>query len=362
MFAFRGCHLSRFLARFAKPLACWTGCLLILSLLFVGPPSATPPSGAKDKGAGNAEAARHSKEQIRPRVPMLGHTDAWKRLPQVEQGGGQNLPSWARVLAATLPHTTAAMLELDFRNRTRSPLGPKLRGQLRWVAAHTNGCRYSEAYAAADLRRAGMDDAAIGQLAGDLRTLPDDTRMVVQFARKLTRDGRSVTDDEVTHLVARYGERQVVAMVLLLAYASFQDRLILALDLPLGSDEPLPPVDVRFVPRPLCASRASPPRKSPQGVAAGASVSRPADTDWPKLDFEDIQKQMAAQRDHRCRISVPGDNPDAPRWGLVCRAYQPELANAWSACVHAFGDEANQDPIFEQSVFWIVTRTVRCFY
>lgn len=207
-----------------------------------------------------------------------------------------------------------------------------------------------------------MDDASITQLAGDLETLPDDTRTVVQFARKLNRDGSSVTDAEVAQLLARYGERQVVAMVLLLAYASFQDRLILALGLPLDSGEPLPPVEVRFVPRPLGASRAAPPRKSPQRVAAGMLASRPADPEWLNLDFDGIQIQLAGQRDRRCRISLPGDNPDAPRWGLVCRTYQPELADAWSACVHAFGDEANQDPIFEESVFWVVTRAVRCFY
>jgi len=298
---------------------------------------------------------------VRPRIPTLGHTETWKRLPHAERGAGQPLPAWARALAATLPHTTAAMLELDFRHRARSPLEPRLRGQLRWVAAHVNGCRYSEAFAAADLRRAGMDDASIRQLAGDLGTLPADTRAAMRFARKLTRDGSSVTDAEVAQLISWYGERQVVAMVLLTAYASFQDRLILALGLALDSGEPLPAVDVRFVRTPLGASRSAPPRKQPQRTAA-ASASRPADAEWLELDFDGIQKQLAGERKRSCRIALSGDNPEAPRWGLVCRTYQPELADAWSACAHAFGDEANQDPLFEENVFWIVTRTVRCFY
>jgi alkylhydroperoxidase family enzyme len=319
----------------------------------------TPPHCAPVQ---HTESRSAEREGVRPRIAVLGHTETWQRLPVVVHGGGELLPSWARVFAATLPRTTAAMLELDFLHRARSPLEPKLRGQLRWIAAHANGCRYSEEYAAADLRRAGMDEAALRQLAGDLNAFPPDTRATLRFADKLTRDGNSVTDGEVERLIALHGERQVVAMVLLLAYATFQDRLILALGLTLDRNEPLPPVAVRFARLPLGASRMAPPRQAPPRAAETASPTRIADRDWLTLDFADIQNQLAGQRSRRCRIYLPGDNPDAPRWGLVCRAYQPELADAWSACIRAFDDEADLDPIFEESVFWIVTRSVRCFY
>jgi hypothetical protein len=42
--------------------------------------------------------------------------------------------------------------------------------------------------------------------------------------------------------------------------------------------------------------------------------------------------------------------------------YQPELATGWSACTRAFGDEAKQDRVFEESLFWVVTRSITCFY
>jgi hypothetical protein len=38
------------------------------------------------------------------------------------------------------------------------------------------------------------------------------------------------------------------------------------------------------------------------------------------------------------------------------------LAAAWAACGHAFDKEAEQDPVFDQSLFWVVTHSVRCFY
>ena len=50
------------------------------------------------------------------------------------------------------------------------------------------------------------------------------------------------------------------------------------------------------------------------------------------------------------------------RWSLVTMGYQPEMAAAWSACTRAFGQEAKQDRVFEESLFWIVTRTIHCFY
>ena len=37
-------------------------------------------------------------------------------------------------------------------------------------------------------------------------------------------------------------------------------------------------------------------------------------------------------------------------------------ANAWSACTRAFAEDAKQDRVFEELLFWVVTRSLRCFY
>src|SRR4051812_4707239 len=80
----------------------------------------------------------------------LTDEEAWRRMPNPEKGAGQRLPSWARMLARDLPRSTAAFLQLDLAQRTKSPVDPKLRAAMRWVAAHANDCHYAEAYAAAD--------------------------------------------------------------------------------------------------------------------------------------------------------------------------------------------------------------------
>ena len=65
------------------------------------------------------------------------------------------------------------MLDLDRLHRTESPLGPTLRGKMRWVIADANRCEYSKAYAAADLRRAGLGDAELAALGTDLSGRPE---------------------------------------------------------------------------------------------------------------------------------------------------------------------------------------------
>jgi hypothetical protein len=89
--------------------------------------------------AGDTPRAR---EQV---FAPLTDNDAWSRLPKPEKGSGQPLPIWARSLAAHMPRTTAALLRLDYVQRAKSPLDPKLRAAMRWVGAHANHCAYTEA-------------------------------------------------------------------------------------------------------------------------------------------------------------------------------------------------------------------------
>ncbi|HEV3236020.1 MAG TPA: hypothetical protein VGZ25_03465, partial [Gemmataceae bacterium] len=61
----------------------------------------------------------------------------------------------------------------------------------------------------------------------------------------------------------------------------------------------------------------------------------------------------------------PGTPPPRPvkiKWSLVCTGYQPELALGWGNCTRSFGQDAKQDRVFEESLFWVVTRSLNCFY
>ena len=321
-------------------------------------------------------AAAPPREAVRSVFPLLSDEESWRKLPPTEGAGGRGaLPSWARAMAGAMPRTTAAMLRLDLLHRTRNPLGPMLRGKMRWVAGHANRCEYSMAYAEADLRRAGLDEAGLRSLKGERKDLPERERAALDFARQMTVDASQVTDAEVARLIDWYGEKRVTAMVLLLAHANFQDRLLLALASPIEPGGPQPPLEVRFDPK------ADPPpvtaRKRNEGRTVPDEPTRIDDPSWLSLEFDDLQGRLTEQRARPSRIRVPSweevlramppeiPRPERPiriRWSLVTMGYQPELANAWSACTRAFREESKQDRVFEESLFWIVTRTIHCFY
>ena len=307
--------------------------------------------------------------------PMLSDRECWQHLPRALAGEGGRLPAWARATARDLPRTTAAMLDLDRLHRTKSPLGPSLRGKMRWVAADANRCEYARATAEADLRRAGVPEAEVADLKAGPDRWPAGERDALGFARQMTVDASLVTDAEVAELKAAYGDEKLVAMVLLLAAANFQDRLILGLGIAPEEGGPLPPIDVKF--DPAAPTPPVPARANPAVLRGPTEPSKVDDPEWREFDFKALQKGLSDQKANAGRIRVPTydevlgrlpagyprpKNPIRIRWSLVCLGYQPELAAAWSACTRAFGEEAKQDRVFEESLFWIVTRTIHCFY
>src|SRR5438132_1061004 len=98
-----------------------------------------------------------------PRFPLLENEEALKKLP----GAEGRLPAWALALVDSLPRTTAAMLELDYLQRAKNPLGELPAAKLRWVVADAMKCAYSKRTAEGDMRRLGLKDEDFEKLAGD---------------------------------------------------------------------------------------------------------------------------------------------------------------------------------------------------
>jgi alkylhydroperoxidase family enzyme len=316
----------------------------------------------------------------KPNIPVLSDAEAWRTLPAVENGGGQPLPSWARALAGPMPRTTAALLRLDFVQRTRNPIDPKLRASMRWVAAKANGSAYSQAYALADARRAGLDDAAIAALErGDHSKLSAGDRAALVFARKMTLESSKVTDAEFSELVGFFGEDKVVAMVLLLAYSNFQDRLLACLGSPLEPGGPLAPVDVVFDPSATQSKMLSFPKsKTELSNPSGKDVVED-EPGWGDVGYDALQEKLELQRNKTTRVRVPtwdevvkglpksfapNRRPVRIVWTLVCLGHQPELASAWETLMRTAGAESRGklDRVLAQGLFWIVTKTVDCPY
>src|SRR5260370_24010464 len=199
--------------------------------------------------------------------------------PRLRDGAGAGvgpLPGGARARAAALPRPPAATLEVDYVQRARSPLDPRLRAAVRWAAARANRSPYGEAYALADLRRAGAGAAEVAALQGDWHNLPTSRRLTLEFARNLTLHAYRVTDEEVAALRAHHGDSDTVALVQCVAYANFQDRLVRALGLSVEENGPLPPIAVRFR-KPYQGGGAPPPRRPPAESPLGLlpDIERP---------------------------------------------------------------------------------------
>jgi hypothetical protein len=202
---------------------------------------------------------------------------------------------------------------------------------------------------------------------------PSDTP-AVHLVKKLMVAADTVSDEEVAALVRQYGEERLTAMVLLAAYAAFQDRLLLALGIPVEEGGPLPPLDVAFTDEGAAerSSSIDPPPGKPAPVP-----DRVDDAEWRNLDWDDLAARLERQKARAGRIRVPSweevkENyppgarlPPQPlriQWSLIAVGYAPELALAWSKCTRTFMAETLQDRVFEESLFWVVTRTIHCFY
>lgn len=341
----------------------------LLSWLMVAMPLCVTP--AQDDLSSNQGVSKPS---------IVSSEDAWEMLPVELAQGDRELPIWARALVTDLPETTATMLQLDYLHRVESSLDQTTRSKLRWIAAKANRCPTSMRVALADMRRSGMSETEIDLLVEKQQTEFPAEQLAIKFAIQLTLDGSSVTDETVETLIDDYGDEQVVAMVLMLAEANFKDRLLHTLVLADIDDPVLEPIALKQKTDADGADRYSAPERETiaQESARNASDVLVADVsdDWKELDFDALQRQLESQRQRESRIRVPtyeqvakklGIDPDSRpptrvRWSLVCMGYQPELASAWFQCLGTFQRESKQDRVFEESVFWVVTRSIDCFY
>ncbi len=330
-----------------------------------------------------------------PAVTLLSDAECWKRMPAALSGSGQALPSWAQAVATQLPRTAAAMLQLDYAHRMQSPLDPVLRAKMRWVIAHENRCEYAQAYAVSDLQRLGVSDAEIQRLKSGASTTAvaeasrlstdagrvshdtwsDSDREPLEFARLLTVAAPTIPDALFESLQKQFGDNKVAAMVLLAAYGNFQDRIVLGLQLPREPDGPLAPLEVAFGEGAFQTVAFVPPPSTDPGAAKSGSTVVTHDEEWSSISFDQLQEKLDQQRARKPRLPVPvwedvkkglppamATRPTRIAWSLTCSGYVPELAVPWAISTRTMWAELPNDRIFEESLFWIQSRSIGCNY
>ena len=304
------------------------------------------------------------------RFSATDQANAWERIPLERPP----LPLWARILVEPLPKATVALIELDNLHRAKNPVGTVLAGKLRWAVADAIGCEYGRKCAEADLRRAGVHEDELLLITGTWKTLPEADREVVGFARQLTVAGHEVSDNQVAELIGQFGTEQVVGIVHTVAFANFENRLFLALDVELEADGPLPPVELKIATGQQGEVPVPPRRPWEEVLAMATSSDTTARVDWRQQDFSTLEKALNRQQNRTPRIALPEASrleslpPDTRErtkkiiWSNVSVGYQPQLTGGWFRLMQVFRDEAVLDKVFANSVFWVVTRSNECFY
>ena len=310
-----------------------------------------------------------------PAVVPLSDEECWSKMPAAVRGSGQPLPVWAKAVAVHMPRTAAAMLVLDFTHRTRSPLDSKLRAKCRWVIARENRCEYSQLNALADLKRAGASDAEIAILQGPADQWPADEREPLEFVRLLTVAAPTISDERFRALQKTFGDRKVAAMILLAAYGNFQDRILLGLNLPLEPQGALAPLDVQFVEDAFQLAALTPDVSQPFESNNDAIDVIEDDETWTELSYDELQSRLEQQRARTPRLPIPtwdevkellppamAARPTRIVWSLTTYGYAAELQIPWSICTRTMWAGLPGDRVFEESLFWIQTRTIQCNY
>jgi hypothetical protein len=260
------------------------------------------------------------------------------------------------------------MLETDRLHRTGPPLEPRFRALVRWAAADANCCEYGRALAEADYARDTGDKSPLAAAVGTPQLLSPRERRGIAFARQMMRDAACITDTEVAWLKDDLGEERLVALVLLLAHASFQDRILLALATKPEPEGVPPPVQACFA-RSTSTPPGGPP--PPSHTETGNSTTEEASDSWHAT-----RAALQQQKDRPGRIAIPSADVMVQRlgpdhavqwqrdivWSRVCYVHQPLRTDAWFATVAAARSESQLDAVFTNSIFWVVTDSLRCFY
>jgi hypothetical protein len=163
-----------------------------------------------------------------------------------------------------------------------------------------------------------------------------------------------------------------VAIVHTVAYANFQDRILLALGAQVEEEGPLAPPEVRFdLQRDGEIQAPARPVGEPLGAEAHLVDLR---LEWSRRSPLELLQSLEIQKSRRPRIPLP----DAERlamlpadvqaraqriiWSKVSMGYQPRLTRAWFDTMDMFHKESALDELLANSVFWVITRTNDCFY
>jgi AhpD family alkylhydroperoxidase len=131
-----------------------------------------------------------------------------------------------------VPALGQAWREFGFQNRQNWTIDRNIQLQISFAVSMANGCRYCTLHQVLGLRRLGVDPKKLLAMKKDDAALTPRELTAVEFARKLTKQPASVTDEDFEKLKKEFGEQGATEVVLQTGAFAFMNRFTDGLRLP----------------------------------------------------------------------------------------------------------------------------------
>lgn len=162
-------------------------------------------------------------------LALAAMKQAQTQLPQ--QGLGLGIANSQRAMMR-VPDLQAAWREFGNQNRQTWSIERNIQLQISFAVSMANGCRYCTLHQVLGLRRLGVDPKKLLAMKKDDAALTQRELTAVVFARKLTDQPTSVTDEDFARLKNEFGESGAVEAILQTGAFAFMNRFTDGLRLP----------------------------------------------------------------------------------------------------------------------------------
>lgn len=148
-----------------------------------------------------------------------------------QQGLGLGIANSQRAMMR-VPDLQAAWREFGNQNRQTWSIERNIQLQISFAVSMANGCRYCTLHQVLGLRRLGVDPKKLLAMKKDDAALTQRELTAVVFARKLTDQPTSITDEDFVRLKKEFGESGAVEAILQTGAFAFMNRFTDGLRLP----------------------------------------------------------------------------------------------------------------------------------
>lgn len=158
-------------------------------------------------------------------------SNAAKEQQRPAQGLGLGVANSQRAMLR-VPALALAWREFGFQNRQNWSIDRNIQLQISFAVSNANGCRYCVLHQVLGLQRLGVDPKKLLSMKKEDSQLTPRELTAVEFARKLTKDPASVTDEDFDKVKKEFGEQGAVEVVLQTGAFAFMNRFTDGLRLP----------------------------------------------------------------------------------------------------------------------------------